>query len=229
MIAVVVAIAMGAIVVGSAVIARHRAQASADLAALAAAGRVASGGEVACSWAASVAAAMHSVVTTCRVEELDVVVDVEIPVSLGRWGLGSARAAARAGPGESAGCAEGPCPCAFATFDRRYGCTPPRTRRGQGIPVDGPTDPDIRFMDLRTSSSLIPNASAISDTLRPRLRMRTICESRRCVLIPCTTDTPATPTNIAANAMAAIPHKISMSDLKARAGRASRKTDVKVT
>ena len=103
MIVAVVGIAMGAMVVGSAVIARHRAQASADLTALAAAGRVASGGEVACSWAASLAAAMHSVVTTCRVEELDVVVDVEIPVSLGRWGLGSARAAARAGPGESPG------------------------------------------------------------------------------------------------------------------------------
>lgn len=103
MMAVVVSIVMGAMVVGSAVVARHRAQASADLAALAAAERMVSGGEAACSEAASVAGAMRTVVTTCRTEELDVIVSVEVPVDLGRWGLGSARAAARAGPVEPAG------------------------------------------------------------------------------------------------------------------------------
>jgi secretion/DNA translocation related TadE-like protein len=103
MMAIVVSIVMGAMVVGSAVVARHRAQASADLAALAAAERMVSGGEAACSEAASVAGAMRTVVTTCRTEELDVIVSVEVPVDLGRWGLGSARAAARAGPVEPAG------------------------------------------------------------------------------------------------------------------------------
>jgi secretion/DNA translocation related TadE-like protein len=103
MIALVVSIALGVIVVGSAVIARHRAQTSADLAALAAAGRLASGGAAACSWASSIAGAMHSVVAACRVEELDVIVAVDVAVNLGRWGLGSAHAAARAGPDEPSG------------------------------------------------------------------------------------------------------------------------------
>lgn len=103
MIAVVVSIALGIMVIGSAIVARHRAQASADLAALAAAGRLASGVEAACNAAASVAGAMHSAITTCRVEDLDVIVGVEVAVDLGRWGLGSARTAARAGPAEPAG------------------------------------------------------------------------------------------------------------------------------
>ena len=103
MIAVVVSIALGIMVIGSAVVARHRAQASADLAALAAAGRLASGVEAACSAAALIAGAMHSTITTCRVEDLDVIVGVEVAVDLGRWGFGSARAAARAGPAEPAG------------------------------------------------------------------------------------------------------------------------------
>ena len=103
MMAVVMSIALGGTVLGSAVIARHRAQASADLAALAAAGRLASGVQEACSWASSVAGAMHSVVAKCRVEGLDVIVGVDVPVALGRWGLGSARAAARAGPSERLG------------------------------------------------------------------------------------------------------------------------------
>jgi hypothetical protein len=38
-------------------------------------------------------------VTACTVEALDVVVTVEVDAALGRWGLGAARAAARAGPG----------------------------------------------------------------------------------------------------------------------------------
>ena len=103
MIAMMVSITMGAIVFGSAVAARHQAQAGADLAALAAAGRLGSGGAVACDWASSVAGAMRVRVTTCRIEQLDVIVSVDVPVNLGRWGLGSARAAARAGPVEPAG------------------------------------------------------------------------------------------------------------------------------
>jgi secretion/DNA translocation related TadE-like protein len=85
-------------VVGSAVIARHRAQAAADLAALAAAGRVASGREAACGAAGALAAAMRATLATCALEDLDVVVTVEVPVTLGRWGGHAARAGARAGP-----------------------------------------------------------------------------------------------------------------------------------
>jgi len=98
MMAVLFAITMGAVCVGSAVIARHRAQASADLAALAAATRLAGGAEQACTQASVLAQAMRTAVTQCTVDELDVVVTVVAPVSFGRIGVGSARAAARAGP-----------------------------------------------------------------------------------------------------------------------------------
>ncbi|MCW2733176.1 MAG: helicase/secretion neighborhood TadE-like protein [Mycobacterium sp.] len=96
--AVLMVLTVGGTVVGSAVIARHRAQAAADLAALAAAGHLVSGPEPACGAAASLSAAMHAAMVTCSVEELDVVVTVEMPVSLGRWGVHVARASARAGP-----------------------------------------------------------------------------------------------------------------------------------
>jgi len=98
MMAVLLAITAGAVCVGSAVIARHRAQASADLSALAAAARLAGGAEQACAQASTLARAMRAVITQCRVDELDVVVTVDAPVSFGRIGVGSARAAARAGP-----------------------------------------------------------------------------------------------------------------------------------
>jgi secretion/DNA translocation related TadE-like protein len=98
MMAVLLSITIGAVCVGSAVIARHRAQASADLAALAAATRLTGGAEQACARASAVARAMRTVVTQCTVDELDVVVTVDAPASFGRIGVGSARAAARAGP-----------------------------------------------------------------------------------------------------------------------------------
>jgi secretion/DNA translocation related TadE-like protein len=99
MIAVIVAVFGAAGVVGAAVIARHRAQSAADLAALAGAGRLAGGQDTACGWAVSVAEGMGASVTACTVAALDVVVTVEVDVALGQWGMGSARAAARAGPG----------------------------------------------------------------------------------------------------------------------------------
>jgi secretion/DNA translocation related TadE-like protein len=88
----------GGALVGSAVIARHRAQAAADLGALAAATRVASGQREACATGASLVAAMRATTSRCVIEELDVVLTVEVPVGLGRWGLQVARASARAGP-----------------------------------------------------------------------------------------------------------------------------------
>ena len=50
-----------------------------------------------------VARAMNTAVTRCGVEQLDVVVTVDAMVVLGRLGIGPARAAARAGPGEAGG------------------------------------------------------------------------------------------------------------------------------
>lgn len=90
-------------IVGSAVVARHRAQAAADLAALSAAGHLGEGPHAACASASSVAAGMYARLSACTVDVLDVVVTVDVPVNLGRWGIQVAHAAARAGPGEPAG------------------------------------------------------------------------------------------------------------------------------
>jgi len=78
------------------VVARHRAQAAADLAALAAAARVPAGAEAACAQAGAVARAMRADPAACVVDDLDVVVTVEVGLAVARWG--TARAAARAGP-----------------------------------------------------------------------------------------------------------------------------------
>jgi secretion/DNA translocation related TadE-like protein len=79
---------------GSAVVARHRAQAAADLAALAAAGLLPAGAAAACARATAVAREMRVDDALCAVDELDVVVTVEVAVAF----AGRARAAARAGP-----------------------------------------------------------------------------------------------------------------------------------
>ncbi|OWL98914.1 hypothetical protein B7435_23620 [Mycolicibacterium peregrinum] len=101
MIAVVIAFAAGGAYLGAAVTARHRAQAAADLAALGGAGAVVSGPVAACAQATQIAARLHSAVGACRIDGLDVVLEVSVPVRLGRWGVGPARAAARAGPVEA--------------------------------------------------------------------------------------------------------------------------------
>jgi secretion/DNA translocation related TadE-like protein len=98
MMAVLLAITVACVYLGSAVIARHRAQAAADLAALAAAGRLTQGRDGACAHAVTLAESMHATLADCSVVGLDVVVAVEVPVALGRLGSASARAVARAGP-----------------------------------------------------------------------------------------------------------------------------------
>jgi len=100
MVAVLLSITGGGAYLGSAVVARHRAQAAADLAALAAAARLAAGPEAACAQAKAVARQMRVSTTGCDVDDLDVVVTVDVRVAVGGWG--SARAAARAGPAETA-------------------------------------------------------------------------------------------------------------------------------
>lgn len=103
MVAVLLAVTVGGLCIGSVVIARHRAQAAADLASLAAAGRLADGADVACQQASAVAQAMNTAVTRCVVDELDVIVSVDAAVTLGRIEVGPARAAARAGPAAPGG------------------------------------------------------------------------------------------------------------------------------
>ena len=87
--AVLLAVTVGGFHIGSAVVARHRAQAAADLAALAAAVRLPEGPDAACGQASVIAQAMSAAVVDCTVDDLDAVVTVR---------AGKAQAAARAGP-----------------------------------------------------------------------------------------------------------------------------------
>jgi len=96
MLVVLLSVTGGCAWLGAAVVARHRAQAAADLAALAAAARVPGGAETACAQAGAVVRAMRADPAGCAVDDLDVVVTVEVGLAVGRWG--TARAAARAGP-----------------------------------------------------------------------------------------------------------------------------------
>ena len=98
MMAVLLTITAGGGYVGSAVIARHRAQAAADLAAVAAAVRLADGADAACARASELARAMRTVVTRCAIEDLDALVTADASMTFGRLGVGAARASARAGP-----------------------------------------------------------------------------------------------------------------------------------
>ena len=96
--AVLITVSLGGVWVGAAVLARHRAQAAADLAALAAAARLPAGPESACREAGALAAAMRATLRGCDIAHLDVVVTVAVDTGL-RIG-GEAWAAARAGPTE---------------------------------------------------------------------------------------------------------------------------------
>jgi secretion/DNA translocation related TadE-like protein len=98
MVAVVLSVTGSSAYLGAAVVARHRAQAAADLASLAAAARLAAGPETACEQAKAVARQMRVSATGCAVEDLDVVVTTEVRLAVGGWG--NARAAARAGPAD---------------------------------------------------------------------------------------------------------------------------------
>ena len=98
-IAILALVSVAGIWLGSAVIARHRAQSAADLAALAAAARVPTGTAVACGQATALARAMAATVLGCTAEQLDVTVVVSVPVG-GMFGR-DAQASARAGPNTS--------------------------------------------------------------------------------------------------------------------------------
>lgn len=86
--------------VGAAVVARHRAQSAADLAALAAAVEHVSGGRDPCGAAHRLTAAQEppSEVIRCEIRGSDVLIDVQVPVMLGPFGSHRAHALSRAGP-----------------------------------------------------------------------------------------------------------------------------------
>ncbi|WP_228395258.1 Rv3654c family TadE-like protein, partial [Modestobacter roseus] len=95
----VAAVGMAAVLVGAAVVARHRATAAADLAALAAAGAAVQGDPAACAVASEVAVANGAAVTSCTVGAGAVVeLHVRVPVRLGPLGVVDADGRARAGP-----------------------------------------------------------------------------------------------------------------------------------
>jgi len=85
---------------GAVAVARHRATAGADLAALAAAGRSLEGAEAACGVAGELAGAQDARVVSCALsgDVAEVVVEVRPGGWLGRFG--AARARARAGPAD---------------------------------------------------------------------------------------------------------------------------------
>ncbi|MGO4614424.1 Rv3654c family TadE-like protein [Nocardia sp. 2YAB30] len=85
---------------GVVVVARHRAQAAADLASLAAAGALAEGLEAACVEAEQVAQRMGSRLAGCVAAEWDVTVTIERNVPMGLFGGRIVSVVARAGPVE---------------------------------------------------------------------------------------------------------------------------------
>lgn len=84
--------------VGAVVVARHRAQAAADLGALAAAGALTSGVEAGCARGAEVVRDMRMRMRGCEVAEWDALVIVEGNVPMGLFGPRTVRTVARAGP-----------------------------------------------------------------------------------------------------------------------------------
>ena len=97
--AVLAVVGAAVLLIGAAVVARHRAGSAADLAALAAAGRAVQGDADPCAAAHEVAAANGATVDSCAVSAAAVVeLRVHVPVRLGPLGVVDAPARARAGP-----------------------------------------------------------------------------------------------------------------------------------
>ncbi|MFD0361867.1 Rv3654c family TadE-like protein [Nocardia sp. GCM10030253] len=86
--------------VGVVVVTRHRAQAGADLGALAAAGALEQGAEAGCAQASEIARRMRVRIQACEVAQWDVTVTVVRNVPIGLYGNWTVRAVARAGPVE---------------------------------------------------------------------------------------------------------------------------------
>ncbi len=91
-------LALASAAVGAAIVARHRAQSAADLAALGGAVVAIQGTGPACGRAASLVAANGGRLVSCRLDGLDVIVTAEVtPAGVAAF-AGAARASARAGP-----------------------------------------------------------------------------------------------------------------------------------
>ncbi|MFL6141871.1 MAG: Rv3654c family TadE-like protein [Labedaea sp.] len=97
-IAVIMLVIGSVVAIGSATVTRRRAEAAADLAALAAATSAVSGTERACARARWVAQRMRAELTSCRLSGWDALVEILVQPPDLLLGLGSATARARAGP-----------------------------------------------------------------------------------------------------------------------------------
>ncbi|WP_072802934.1 Rv3654c family TadE-like protein [Rhodococcoides yunnanense] len=96
--AALVVVVIAIVHVGAAVSGRHTAQSAADLSALAAAGALDRGVVDACATARTLVDRMGGTVVDCVVDGWDVLVEVEVSLPLGRFGVREAVARARAGP-----------------------------------------------------------------------------------------------------------------------------------
>jgi secretion/DNA translocation related TadE-like protein len=97
-VAVLLVVLLGALHLGSAVVARHRAESAADLAALAAAARAVEGEERACAAARAVAVRAGADVLGCRLVGWDALVEAGTALPFGLPGAEAATGRARAGP-----------------------------------------------------------------------------------------------------------------------------------
>jgi secretion/DNA translocation related TadE-like protein len=98
---VTVLMALAVAAAGAAMVARHRAQAAADLAALGGAGHAVEGEETACAAAAELVADNGGRMVSCHLDGWDLTVTAEVvPANVAAL-AGSAHASARAGPVES--------------------------------------------------------------------------------------------------------------------------------
>jgi secretion/DNA translocation related TadE-like protein len=95
---VVIVVAQTVAMIASATVAGHRAQAAADLAALAGALRILDGESAACARAAEVSVRNGASLVACRADGFDVVVTVEVAAGSAVWG--GVQRSARAGPVE---------------------------------------------------------------------------------------------------------------------------------
>jgi secretion/DNA translocation related TadE-like protein len=95
---VLVMMGVAAAAVGTATVARHRAQTAADLGALAGAIRAVEGAESACARAAEIVTANGGRLAACSLDGFDLTIAVEVPVSPVRGIARTAHASARAGP-----------------------------------------------------------------------------------------------------------------------------------
>ena len=96
--ALVVALTTVGVNLAAAIGSRHRAEAAADLAALAAASHAADGDMAACAHGARVTERMSARLVSCRLSGSEARVEVEVRSPLTLGGLGVAHGRARAGP-----------------------------------------------------------------------------------------------------------------------------------